>query len=295
MNSREQGFLLLSGKLGDPQRKPLTTAQLRLLSQRAVCLQPQDGDPELTLEHLLSIGLDKELSERILVLLEDKLQLDAYLEEANKNGCVPITRASSQYPLLLRKRLSCDAPGCLWVKGNTDILKKPAISLVGSRSLNAQNRKFAREVGAQAAKQGYALVSGNARGADSAAQIACLEAGGCVISIVADSLAEHPLENNILYVSEEDFDEPFSIPRALHRNFAIHAWGEITFVAQCTLEKGGTWHGSVQNLRKRWSPLFCFSDGSPAVSELERMGAVLTGLEPLEDFHNFADRQITFL
>ena len=93
MNSREQGFLLLSGKLGDPQRKPLTTAQLRLLSQRAVCLQPQDGDPELTLEHLLSIGLDKELSERILVLLEDKLQLDAYLEKANKNGCVPITPA----------------------------------------------------------------------------------------------------------------------------------------------------------------------------------------------------------
>ena len=49
MNPREQGFLLLSGKLGDPQRKPLTTAQLRLLSQRALYLEPQDGEPELTL------------------------------------------------------------------------------------------------------------------------------------------------------------------------------------------------------------------------------------------------------
>ena len=295
MNIKERGFLLLSGKLGDPGRRPLTTAQLRLLSQRASLLPKPEGEARLALQHLQSIGMEKALSEHILCLLEDELQLDAYLKKAEKFGCTAITRASEDYPLILRKRLGQDAPGCLWLKGDAGILKMPAVALVGSRELNVPNRKFAREVGAQAAKQGYALVSGNARGADSAAQIACLEAGGCVISIVADSLSEHPFENNILYVSEGDFDEPFSIPRALRRNFVIHAWGELTFVAQCTLEKGGTWHGSTQNLRKQWSPLFCFSDGSPAAAELERMGAVLTGLEPLTDFHNFADRQLTFL
>lgn len=295
MNSREYGFLLLSGKLGDPQRKPLTTAQLRLLAQRAALLPPPEEAGQLTVSHLLSIGVERELAEHILNLLEDELQLKAYLNQAVKLGCKPITRANGDYPLILRKRLGFDAPGCLWTKGDTDILKMPTVSLVGSRELRGLNRKFAREAGVQAAKQGYALVSGNARGADSTAQNACLEAGGRVISVVADALADHPWEKNVLYVSEEDFDAPFSILRALRRNSAIHAWGEITFVAQCTLEKGGTWDGSVRNLRKRWSPLYCLRDGSPASLALEKMGAVLIDVEALQDFRSFADPQLGFL
>ncbi len=295
MNQRERGFLLLSGKLGDPCRKPLTTAQLRLLAQRAALLPPAAEAVELELSHLLSIGIDKQLAAHILALLEDEAQLNAYLEKARKLGCFPISRVNPLYPLILRKRLGFDAPGCFWVKGNMDILKMSAVSLVGSRYLKSENRKFAREVGIQAAKHGFALVSGNARGADSAAQNACLEAGGCVISVVADALTEHSLENNVLYVSEGDYDQAFSIPRALHRNYSIHAWGEITFVAQCTLEKGGTWEGSVQNLRKKWSPLYCFKDGSAASLALEKMGATLIQPEALQDFRRFADPQITFL
>lgn len=295
MNSRESGFLLLSGKLGDTDRKPLTTAQLRQLAQRAALLSPPEDTAQLTVSHLTSIGLDQKLSEHILALLEDELQLDAYLKKAQKYGCEPITRANPRYPLILRKRLGFDAPGCLWTKGDAEILKMPTVSLVGSRELNGPNRKFAREVGAQAAKQGFALVSGNARGADSAAQSACLEAGGFVISVVADSLAEHTREKNVLYVSEENFDEPFSTFRALHRNYSIHAWGEISFVAQCSLERGGTWDGSTQNLRKKWSPLYCLRDGSAASVALEGMGATLIDTGQLQDFHSFADPQLGFL
>lgn len=295
MNAREAGFLLLSGRLGDPDRKPLTTAQLRQLAQRAALLPPQDDGTELTFSHLLTIGMEKALAEHILALLEDELQLDAYLKQAQKYGCEPITRANPRYPLILRKRLGFDAPGCLWVKGNTEILNMSTVTLVGSRDLNGPNRKFAREVGAQAAKQGFALVSGNARGADFAAQSACLEAGGFVISVVADALADHPIESNVLYVSEEDFDEPFSVFRALRRNYVIHAWGEIAFVAQCSMEKGGTWDGSAQNLRKKWSPIYCFRDGSTASVALEGMGAVLIDAEQLQDFHSFADPQLGFL
>lgn len=295
MNSAQRGFLLLSGKLGDPDRRPLTTAQLRTLAMRASLLPPPEDGAQLSLEHLLSIGLERKLSEHILGLLEDELQLDAYLKRAEKCGCWPITRGSEEYPLILRKRLGFDAPGCLWAKGNREILSMPAVSLVGSRELLVRNRRFAREVGAQAAKQGFVLVSGNARGADTTAQNACLEAGGQVISVVADALTEHPVTDNILYISEEDFDEPFSVPRALHRNYTIHAWGEIAFVAQCTLEKGGTWDGSTQNLRKKWSPLFCLRDGSAASAALEGMGAVLIDVDALSDFGQLHDDQITFL
>ena len=70
MIPRESGFLLLSGKLGDPDRKPLTTAQLRQLAQRASLLLPPDETAQLTVSHLMSIGMDQKLSEHILNLME---------------------------------------------------------------------------------------------------------------------------------------------------------------------------------------------------------------------------------
>lgn len=295
MSLKEYSFLLLTGKLGDPSRMPLTTAQLRTLAQRIPLLQSSSDDSQLTIAHLASIGIGEPLAGRILRLLEDTPQLEAYLARAKKAGCIPVTRTNEDYPLILRKRLGLDAPGCLWLKGDPQILKMPAVSLVGSRELRNANRDFAREVGMQAAKQGYVLVSGNARGADIVAQNACLEAGGQVICVVADALCEHTERKNILFLSEEDYDEPFSALRALRRNRVIHCLGEITFAAQCTLEKGGTWDGSVRNLKKLWSPLYCFDDGSQAMQELECMGASLVETPELSDFPKLTQHNSFFL
>ena len=184
----------------------------------------------------------------------------------------------------VRKRLGLDAPGCLWAKGNTDILKSQTVSLVGSRELREDNRCFAETVGREVARQGYTLVSGNARGADKTAQDACLEAGGRVISIVADELQKYSLTENVLYLSEDGFDLPFSALRALSRNRVIHALGYITIVAQCNGQNGGTWDGTLKNLQNNWSPVFCFDDGSATVLELEQLGATSIALKDLSDF-----------
>ena len=284
MNARECGYLLLSSKLGDPNRRPLSTPQLRLLAQKAPYLPDGCMDSDLTAEHLIAAGVDKGLALRTINLLSDELQLKAYLRRAERLGLSAITRASEEYPPLLRMRLGQEAPGCLWAKGNLDILSMPTISLVGSRELREENRKFAQQVGIQAAQQGHALASGNARGADNIAQAACLEAGGYVISVIADSLEEHCPSGRVLLLSEDDFDAPFTVQRALHRNRVIHALGVAVFIAQCTLLKGGTWDGSTQNLRRHWSDLYCFKDGSTASIELEQMGACLIGAEELHDF-----------
>ena len=183
----------------------------------------------------------------------------------------------------MHRTLGLETPGSLWLKGDDTILHAPAIALVGSRDLEPGNLEFAREVGKQAALQGYTLVSGNARGADRTAQEACLAYGGRVISIVADALQEHAPRNNVLYVSEEGFDIDFSAHRALQRNRIIHAWGEKVFVAQCRLHKGGTWSGAAMNLRNNWRPVFCCDDGSPAARELVQLGAVAIGKEQLLD------------
>lgn len=283
LTGAQRGFLLLSSRLGVETRRPLTMAQLRTLAQRVRMAPRKSGAEELTCADLLAMGYSPEVAERILALLREEELLDYYLEKAARAGCAPITRADERYPLTVRQKLGLDAPGCLWAKGDLSLLKTPAVALVGSRELRAPNEEFARRVGQEAARQGYTLISGNARGADKTAQRACLAAGGRVISIVADSLEDHRSRERMLFLSEDSFDLPFSAQRALSRNRVIHTLGQKTLVAQSGLEKGGTWDGSVRNLRFGWNPVFCFDDGSEAVKRLEQMGAALITMDNLQD------------
>lgn len=294
MRAGERGFLLLSSHLGDPERRPLTTAQLRTLADRSWKLDTQAADREMELSDLTELGYGREMAQRILDLLSQQDLLEEYLRSARQKGCYPITRVSEGYPLAIRKRLGLDSPGVLWAKGDLDILSKPKISLVGSRDILPENRGFAREVGRQAALQGYVLVSGNARGADRVAQEACLAAGGQVIVVVADSLAAYIQKENVLYLSEDGFDLEFSAQRALSRNRVIHCLGNLVMVAQCSLRTGGTWDGTTRNLRHGWSPVCCYADGSAAMKELEQMGAGMIGLDALGCFEQICQIQFSF-
>ncbi len=291
MRAAEQGFLLLTSHLGDPDSKPLSVAQLRSLIDRMQTGNKLREDRELALEDLLALGYDREASRHIAGLLSREEQLEYYVNRAKKQNCVCITRISDFYPDIFRKKFGVDCPGCLWAKGDVTLLKMPAVSLVGSRQMQPHNREFAYEAGRQAALQGYVLVSGNARGADQTAQNACLEHGGKVIAIVADSLVDTVDNPNVLYVSEDGFDEKFSAIRALSRNRLIHALGAMTFVAGCRYDKGGTWSGAVHNLRHRLSPLYCLQDGSEGIEALCGMGANAIDISALQDFSKLQNKE----
>lgn len=295
MTAREEGFLLLTGKLGNPDRKVLTQVQLRTLAKRVREMYVAEPDRQLRESDLLALGYSNQVARQILSLLEDREMLEYYLYQGKKAGCVPLTRVTTGYPHAIRKKLGLDSPGCLWAKGDLSILERPAVALVGSRELLTENEAFAREVGRQAAMQGCVLVSGNARGADKAAQEACLEAGGQVVSIVADALIGHQQRGNLLYLSEDGFDLPFTAQRAISRNRCVHCMGEKTFVAQCGYQMGGTWDGTVKNLRFGWSPVFCFRDGSPAMELLLQMGAEGIEESQLIDFTNLPQSAASFL
>ncbi len=295
MNAREQGFLLLTGYLGDPSRKPLTVAQFRELTKRARKMERPVHDRDMTQKDLISIGCSPAFAQRILHLLSQKDQMQWYLSKSMHHDCFPVTRVTECYPKALRNCLGLDAPGVLWAKGDLQLLNTPKISVVGSRDLNEKNRLFAETVGQQAALHGYTLVSGNARGADRAAQKKCLECGGSVICVVADELWKYPLHERVLYLSEDGFDLGFCSQRALHRNYVIHSLGSRSFVAQCRMGKGGTWDGTVKNLRNCWSEVFCFRDGSPAALELESLGAMLIDCDALSDICALQGATLNFI
>ena len=135
------------------------------------------------------------------------------------------------------------------------------------------------------------LVSGNARGADRTAQESCLEHGGKVISIVADRLDEKRQRENVLYLSEEGFDLPFSAQRALSRNRIIHALSPAVMVAQCDETRGGTWDGTQHNLRLGRSRVCCFPDTTAGIRALLQMGAEEIREEDLQDLSALCRRE----
>ncbi len=295
MIGTEAGFLLLCSPLGDPERKVLTPAQMRTLGRQVRTMSASDPDRELTIEDLQALGYGPEMAKRIVNLLQEEERLKHYLRQANKAGCVALAQNSPLYPKTVFEKLGLEGPGSLWCKGDGSCLHGKMIALVGSRELQEDNRRFAREVGRQAALQGYVLVSGNARGADQTAQEACLGAGGRVISVVADSLTDKPLRENVLYLSEEGFDLPFTAQRALSRNRIIHCLAEKTFVAQCGYQTGGTWSGTVKNLRFSWSPVYVYADGSPAQQLLLDMGAQEVQTQQLADLSRLSVALDSFL
>lgn len=295
MTGPEQGFLLLTSTLGDPERKPLTVAQFRNLAKRVVAAEREDTSRDVEVSDLLQMGYDLPMAEHVYGLLCGTNQLREYLRRAENCDCYPITRLNSRYPLAVRNRLGLDAPGILWAKGDLTLLNHPAIALIGSRDLGKENRLFAEEAGRQIAKQGYVLVSGNARGADKTAQEAALGAGGKVISVVADSLQKQPLTRSTLYLSLDAFDADFSAQRALHRNHVIHTMASLTIAAQCTLGKGGTWEGILANLKHGWNGVCIFDDGSEASRELQNRGVRNIGLSDLADLSALSQFQMSFI
>ena len=283
MTAREQGFLLLTSYLGDPERRPLTVPQFRKIAMMARTMGATGTERDLTVADLQAMGCSTALARRVVNLLSQEEQLNWYIKSGLHWDCEPMTRLSQCYPDRLRKALGLDAPGTLWTKGDRSILKTAAVSVVGSRDLQPENMAFAKTIGQQAARQGYTLVSGNARGADQTAQEACLENGGKVICVVADALNSHPVRENVLYISEEGFDLPFTAARALQRNRVIHSFSGKTFVVQSALGKGGTWSGTCNNLQHGWSQVFCFDDGTAASRELECRGCRLVKTEDVKD------------
>lgn len=295
MTAAELGILLLCTELSDGMR-PLSTARLR---QLRACVhsaaRPAGEDRAVTREDLTAIGCRGDAAEEILALLSREEALKGYLSQAAERGIVPLALTSRGYPNGLRQKLGDTAPPVLFARGELSLLGRPAVSLVGSRELSRDGLRFARRVGELAAKEGFVLISGNARGADQAAQAACLSAGGSVISVLADELFAHdPAGARLLFLSERGWHLPFSAARARSRNRLIHALGEKVLVAQTGL-RGGTYSGTEENLKKQYTPVFVHDDGSPGARRLAQLGASEVPISELTSLRMLEDPRVSFL
>ncbi len=294
MTGGELGFLLLGSHLGNPERKPLSPAKLAFLRKKMRNAPGVPSSGEVDKAFLRSIGCDDPLAEHILFLLEQEAPAKAYMEAAKRQGFSCITRRSSRYPQALVTQMGDHAPAVLWLWGDESILDTPCVSLVGSRDAEEESLHFAAAVGAAAAKQGFTLVSGGARGSDRAGQDGCLRAGGKVICVLPDGfVGKSRPDAAMLYLCEDSFDLGFTAQRALSRNHIIHSLGQCAFIAQCGF-KGGTWNGTIANLQRGNTPVYAFK-GCEALALLRDLGATAVDLPDLADLGSLTDpAQISF-
>ncbi len=269
MTPQAQVTALLCCALGEDVA-PLTALQagqlLRRMQDAGVTGLPRTvGAAELA-----ALGFSAEFSARAAALLS---RPDALRRYTARNAPLTVLAADEPgFPARLL-RLGAQCPPVLFCRGDAALLQTRCIALVGSRNASPGALRFARRIGALCAAEGLTLVSGNAAGADRAAQDACLQGGGSVVSFVPDALCRHAQAERRLFVSEHGADVPFSAARALSRNRLIHALGAAAVVAACTPERGGSWSGARENLRRGLSRLCVPDDDSPGSLALLALGA----------------------
>jgi DNA processing protein len=104
------------------------------------------------------------------------------LETAARRGIEPIGWTDEAYPPLLRAIF--DPPPVLWLRGARPALDPPAVAVVGSRAGSPYAVAVAEQLATDLAARGIAVVSGLARGVDSAAHRGALAAGGVTIAVL---------------------------------------------------------------------------------------------------------------
>ena len=165
-------------------------------------LLEQFGDPPAILrasrEQLLRVqGIGADTAEAI-ASWEKTVDLAAELKRIADFGCRIVTQADAEYPELLRQIY--DPPIVLYVKGQLQPRDKNAVAMVGSRMTTHYGIEIARKLAYQLAYLGVTVVSGGARGIDSAAHQGALSGKGRTIAVLGTGInLVFPSENAELY------------------------------------------------------------------------------------------------
>jgi DNA processing protein len=158
------------------------------------------GSPEAvytaSLSALESCGLPRRVAENLRAgagVSDSERQL----EGAEKLGCRLVAFGSAEYPPLLKQ--IADPPLVLYVRGDVTLLARHAVAVVGTRRPSAYGSSVAHRLAADLASRQLVIVSGLARGVDSAAHRGALEAKGKTIAVLGCGVdVVYPRENKRL-------------------------------------------------------------------------------------------------
>nr|WP_229737029.1 DNA-processing protein DprA [Blastomonas aquatica] len=128
-------------------------------------------------------------------------QVSAEVARVEAAGARYLFADDGDYPALLGH--IDNAPPVLTIRGEAALLKRPAIAMVGARNASAAACRFARQIAGELGEAGYLVVSGLARGIDTAAHEGAMRIAGEGIASTAGVIASgidisYPPENRSL-------------------------------------------------------------------------------------------------
>jgi len=138
-------------------------------------------------------GLSQALRRAVLQALRDRVW-ERQLAMADAAGDRFVQFGSPEYPELLTEVFR--PPVGLFVNGDGLRARRVALAIVGSRAATPRGKLFARELAAALASVGLVIVSGLARGIDTAAHEGALDAEGRTVAVLGSGLDRiYPREN----------------------------------------------------------------------------------------------------
>ena len=164
---------------------------------------------------LQTFGCVKDVFEAPLARLKRIPSIDKQVAEAIKKGVAEadiervmrvfeekkiamIDRRDERYPELLKKIYQ--PPYLIYVRGDWELLAQPSLAIVGMRACSVYGTETAQRFGEEFSQQGVVVVSGMARGIDSAAHRGAIRGKGGTVAVLGCGIdVIYPSENRKLY------------------------------------------------------------------------------------------------
>lgn len=178
------------------------------------------------------------------------------LDDLVSKGIRVLTPDDKDYPERVKTRLGNSAPKTLYVWGNLDLLKKPAVGFCGSRNASEKGLEVTADTARQIAELGWVIVSGHARGVDVTAHKTAIMSGGSTIIVAPEGMLVFKLRQElkkvakpeqILIISEFAPKMTWNVRNAMTRNRTIIGLSDAMILVEARNE-GGTFEAGKSTL-----------------------------------------------
>jgi DNA processing protein len=208
------------------------------------------GSPEAILSaksrDLLAVEGIGQVQAEAVSTWESQIDLAGELKKIEQRGLKLLTQEDPLYPALLRE--IHDPPVLLYVWGDLQPRDHHAIGVVGSRHATHYGLTATKKLSFQIAYAGYAVISGLARGIDTAAHEAALAAKGRTIAVIGSGIGKlYPPENMALaeriaengaVISEYPVDRIADKQTFPYRNRIVAGWSHGLIVVEAPVRSG---------------------------------------------------------
>ncbi|MDR0613635.1 MAG: DNA-protecting protein DprA [Dysgonamonadaceae bacterium] len=178
--------------------------------------------------------------------LDNNQLYDNFLHLKNNDISI-IGLDDERYPKSVKENMKDIAPPVLYCKGQSLLLQKKGISIVGARDVNDYEVNLTKKIAYQLAENKINVTSGYAKGVDTAAHTGALEAHGTTTMILSfgtnhisikREIQNFEWKQNALFVTQFAPYEKFSGHNAMTRNKLVCAMSDAIVVIKSGVERG---------------------------------------------------------